>query len=217
MQLENTGHSSSSQDQNHLLGLTAVVISCLSSGFAGVYFEKMLKGSDTSVWMRNVQLGIFGSTTALISLVAKDGSAIAAKGFFFGYTPLVVFVVVQQAVGGLIVAVVVRYADNILKGFSTSLSIIISCIASIFLFGFVVTLTFFIGAVLVIVSIYMYGRPQQAAASKWSSPPPVLPVSVNPSSTNSNSTSSATPHPTMSPNRRSSQNFASHVPEANKT
>nr|XP_039331241.1 UDP-galactose translocator isoform X2 [Saimiri boliviensis boliviensis] len=46
-------------DQNPGAGLAAVVASCLSSGFAGVYFEKILKGSSGSVWLRNLQLGLF--------------------------------------------------------------------------------------------------------------------------------------------------------------
>lgn len=28
------------------------------SGFAGVYFEKILKNSRASVWMRNIQMGL---------------------------------------------------------------------------------------------------------------------------------------------------------------
>ena len=36
--------------------------------------------------------------------------------------------------GGLIVAVVVKYADNVMKGFATSLSIIISAIISFVMF-----------------------------------------------------------------------------------
>ena len=41
-----------------LIGLVAVLIACFSSGFAGVYFEKLLKGSKVSLWMRNVVLGM---------------------------------------------------------------------------------------------------------------------------------------------------------------
>ena len=148
-------------EQNYLVGLVAVVVSCLSSGFAGVYFEKMLKGSDASVWLRNVQLGMFGSVTALLGMLLKDGALIQKEGLFSGYSLLVWFVISQQALGGLIVAVVVRYADNILKGFATSLSIIISCVVSVFLFDYRVTLTFSLGAGLVMLAIYLYGKPQQ--------------------------------------------------------
>lgn len=46
---------------NALVGMVAVLVSCLMSGFAGVYFEKILKGSVQSVWLRNVQLGFLGT------------------------------------------------------------------------------------------------------------------------------------------------------------
>lgn len=182
VQLSGGAAEKSSQDQNQILGLTAVVLSCLSSGFAGVYFEKMLKGSDASIWLRNVQLGMFGSLSALLGMVAKDWGTILDKGFFFGYSPLVFTVVIQQAVGGLIVAVVVKFADNILKGFATSLSIIISCIAAVFLFEFIVTFLFVIGAGLVMIAIYLYGKPQVPKA-----PVPILPTRA---STESKPTSS---------------------------
>ncbi|TTF87017.1 UDP-galactose translocator [Bagarius yarrelli] len=42
----------SAGSQSYLKGLVAVVVSCLSSGFAGVYFEKILKGSSASLWLR---------------------------------------------------------------------------------------------------------------------------------------------------------------------
>lgn len=174
VQLQNiSSTSNSAQEQNQLVGLVAVVVSCLSSGFAGVYFEKMLKGSEASVWLRNVQLGIFGSLTALLGMWMKDGSAISEKGFFFAYTPLVVAVIVQQALGGLVVAVVVKYADNILKGFATSLSIILSCLASVPLFGYSITFQFAIGTLLVTIAIYLYGRPQQSQKTVKSSTPPL--------------------------------------------
>ncbi|XP_078062199.1 UDP-galactose translocator [Mustelus asterias] len=150
--------------QNYLVGLLAVLVSCISSGFAGVYFEKTLKGTSASVWLRNVQLGLFGTLLGLLAMWSKDGPAIVEKGFFFAYTPMVWCVVFDQALGGLLVAVVVKYADNILKGFAASLSIIISTVASVYFFGFNVDVYFVVGAGLVIGAVYMYSLPKQPPA-----------------------------------------------------
>ncbi|XP_072305524.1 UDP-galactose translocator [Eucyclogobius newberryi] len=151
---------SDSSSQNYTVGLVAVVISCLSSGFAGVYFEKILKGSSASVWVRNVQLGMFGTTLGLLGMWWNDGPGIAHNGFFFGYTSMVWCVIFNQAFGGLLVAMVVKYADNILKGFATSFSIIVSTVASVYLFGFHVDLMFTAGAGMVIGAVYMYSLPK---------------------------------------------------------
>jgi solute carrier family 35 (UDP-sugar transporter), member A1/2/3 len=40
-----------------MMGFTAVMVATLTSGFAGVYFEKILKNGPASVWIRNIQLG----------------------------------------------------------------------------------------------------------------------------------------------------------------
>lgn len=148
---------SDTSGQNKLLGLMSALGACFLSGFAGVYFEKILKGADISVWMRNVQLSLLSIPFGLITCFASNGSKIIDQGFFFGYDLFVWYLVVLQAGGGLIVAVVVKYADNILKGFATSLAIVISCVASIYLFKFNLTLQFAGGAGLVIASIFLYG------------------------------------------------------------
>ncbi|KAH1022699.1 hypothetical protein HUJ04_012054 [Dendroctonus ponderosae] len=155
------GHEQSSsknaEGQNRFVGFTAALTACGLSGFAGVYFEKILKGSDVTVWMRNVQLALCSIPLGLISCYAYDGRAIAEKGFFFGHDQFVNYLVLLQAGGGLIVAVVVKYADNILKGFATSMAIVISCVAAIYLFGFQLSAQFVLGAAFVILSIFLYG------------------------------------------------------------
>ncbi|XP_062247003.1 UDP-galactose translocator [Platichthys flesus] len=159
-QQEGNKEASDSSNQNYMVGLIAVVISCLSSGFAGVYFEKILKGTSASVWVRNVQLGIFGMALGMLGLWWNDGPAVAERGFMFGYTDMVWCVIFNQAFGGLLVAVVVKYADNILKGFATSFSIIVSTVMSIYLFSFHVDMLFTVGAGLVIGAVYMYSLPK---------------------------------------------------------
>lgn len=159
VQLSHGGDPSAadSANQNRLLGFTAALMACVLSGFAGIYFEKILKGSDTSVWMRNIQLSLCSIPFGLMTCFISDGDIIRTQGFFFGYDKFIQYLIILQAGGGLLVAVVVKYADNILKGFATSLAIVISCVASIYLFKFMLTLQFLIGAKLVIFSIFLYG------------------------------------------------------------
>lgn len=59
-----------------------------------------------------------------------DGAAVSKYGFFQGYNSIIWIVVLLQAYGGLVIALVVKYADNILKGFAVSLSIILSSFIS---------------------------------------------------------------------------------------
>lgn len=150
--------TSGSSAQKPLMGLLAVILSCFMSGFAGVYFEKILKGTKQSLWLRNVQLGGMGVIIGLLTMEIKDGVKIQEHGFFFGYDYVVWVVISFQSLGGLLVAVVVKYADNILKGFATSAAIVLSCIASIYLFDFRLSLPFSTGACLVIISVYIYSK-----------------------------------------------------------
>ena len=147
--------------QSQMIGLLAVVASSLCSGFAGVYFEKILKGTAGSIWLRNIQMGIFGVFLGIGGMLINDGTAVKEKGFLFGYGILVWIVISMQAFGGLLVAVVVKYADNILKGFATSFSIILSCVVSVYIFSFTVSVQFLLGTVLVILAIVLYSRPEQ--------------------------------------------------------
>ncbi|OXB54323.1 UNVERIFIED_CONTAM: hypothetical protein H355_012351, partial [Colinus virginianus] len=141
--------------QSYAAGLAAVGASCLSSGFAGVYFERLLKRPGASIWVRNAQLGAAGTLVGLCAVLAADGRAVAAVGFFHGYTAAVWAVVVNQAAGGLLVAVVVRYADNIVKGFATALSIVASTAASVHLFGFRPRGAFVAGTAMVLAAVYL--------------------------------------------------------------
>ncbi|XP_056284069.1 CMP-sialic acid transporter isoform X2 [Pseudoliparis swirei] len=148
-------------EQNPFVGFVAIAIAVICSGFAGVYFEKVLKSSDTSLWVRNIQMYLSGIVVTLIGVFIADGKEVLEKGFLFGYTPWVCFVVFLASVGGLYTSVVVKYTDNIMKGFSAAAAIILSTVASVVMFGLQITVSFASGALLVCVSIYLYGLPKQ--------------------------------------------------------
>jgi len=159
-----TGDSGSKGVENafldKLLGLFSVLTACILSGGAGVYFEKILKKSKVTLWARNVQLSLYSIIPGyLIGVLVLDGDTLREKGFFGGYTRWTVLAILLQAFGGILVAIVVKYADNILKGFATSISIILSCAISYFAFDFNITLIFMIGCSVVMYATYLYGKP----------------------------------------------------------
>ena len=77
-----------------------------------------------------------------------------------------------QALGGIIVAVTIKYADNILRGFSQAIALIIGAIGSAVLFDFRLTLIFWIGIALVIGAVStpsthaQHARPARAPSTR---------------------------------------------------
>lgn len=168
MSIKPTKHKESENvqpPQMPTIGFLCIVAASCTSGFSGVYFEMLLKSSKTSLWIRNIQMGFPSIVIAFISVFVKDWGPVTSNGFFQGYNRVVLAVVLLQAVGGLVVAVVVKYTDNIRKSFAAAVSIIVSCIMSMFFFDFHPNLKFIVGAVMVCVSVFMYSR-QQTSPSR---------------------------------------------------
>jgi UDP-sugar transporter A1/2/3 len=141
-----------------LPGLAAVLTACLMSGLAGVYFEKLLKGSTVSLWARNLQLAVYSIVVGLCGLYGEHPDFVLQTDFFHGYTATVWFSILNNAFGGLLVAVVIKYADVILKNFSASLSIVLTAIFSSCFLGSNINGFFALGAALVIYAMFLYGK-----------------------------------------------------------
>jgi UDP-sugar transporter A1/2/3 len=155
-----------------LKGFIAVAAACFTSGLAGVYFEMVLKNSQGDLWVRNVQLSLFSLLPALGPLIAAGElrGGVFNLGIFRNFGPWAWGTVAIQVFGGLVTALVIKYSDNILKGFATSLSIIISSLASVALFNFHLTLTFLIGSSVVLVATMLYAQPEGGSwstSNKW--------------------------------------------------
>lgn len=143
---------------NVFVGTVAVLLACVTSAFAGVYLEKILKSSEGSIWSRNIQLALVGSVLAGAGSFWKDGPAILEHGFFQGYNWATWLAILMQSAGGLIVAAVLKFADNILKCFGNAVAIILSCLISYyFLNDFSPNVFFVFGAGLVVFATYAYG------------------------------------------------------------
>merc|ERR1712039_1003780 len=106
--------------------------------------------SSLSLWQRNLQLGLYSIAIGMVGLVTTgQWELIAQNGFFHGYTPTTIASIHLQGLGGLLIAIVIKYTDNIMKNIATSLSIVLSAVVSVFVFETQLTVIFFVGAFLV--------------------------------------------------------------------
>ncbi|ORY89704.1 nucleotide-sugar transporter-domain-containing protein [Leucosporidium creatinivorum] len=116
-----------------------------------------LRENSPSLWARNLQLSVPSLVFSLSGVfLSPQLEGIAPSQVWVGFSPLVWSVVLNQALGGLLVAMVVRYADSVAKGFATSLAIVLSTFASVIFFGLVPGPLFILGAGLVISSTIIY-------------------------------------------------------------
>jgi UDP-sugar transporter A1/2/3 len=167
-----TGQMSSVHEgMSPLKGIMAVAAACFTSGLAGVYFELQLKGSQVDLWVRNVQLSLFSLLPALAPIIFSHGLTFDGNfsgvydSLFHNFGAWAWATVSVQCLGGLLTALVIKYADNILKGFATSLSIVISFLASVALFNFQMTFVFVAGSAVVLLATWLYNvQPKRSVA-----------------------------------------------------
>jgi solute carrier family 35 (UDP-sugar transporter), member A1/2/3 len=171
---------------NLVVGLVAVTISCFSSALAGVYFEMVLKkpnnttenasSSQPSLWIRNVQLAFFSVVIALSQgwyEEFKAGTPLLAsspgdsKPYLHGFTFWVWVLVALQAGGGLLVAAVIKYADNVLKGLATGVSVVLSSTLSMLLFATPLGMLFLLGATVILISVWFFSEPCPFAVQQF--------------------------------------------------
>jgi solute carrier family 35 (UDP-sugar transporter), member A1/2/3 len=127
--------SSKNPEARPWLGTMAVLLEVSLSGFASIYFEKVIKLDplQLSIWERNFQLALGSVPVYIVFLVAEAGGT---AGFMGGWSWLAVVVAFLGAAGGLLVALSIKYGDSILKTLATTGAIVLSSVLDrIFLDG----------------------------------------------------------------------------------
>lgn len=163
----------STYDKNILTGLGAVALSCLFSSLAGVYFEKWIKeenqGSNLkptiSLWMKNFQLALWSLAIACVQCYVTEDEMLSE--FFYGFDAYVWTQVCLLAVGGLLVASVLKYSDNVVKGLATGLSTVASIVLSTLFFGTRVSFPLIASVTIVFAATFSFLNPRYM--EKWPS------------------------------------------------
>merc|ERR1712070_47022 len=112
-----------------------------------------------SLWARNVQLSLFSLVASIVPLILTgDLTLIQRHGFFFGYTAMTWLCVLMNALGGLLVGMVIKHADTKDKDVAMGGSILLITLASVAMFHFELTVLFAFGLISVLNGILLYGE-----------------------------------------------------------
>ena len=159
---ESSGKRTSAARRASGLGVAFALGAATISSVAGVYFEHILKGQATtsstgiapSLWARNVQLCVSTVPLALLGVFISPPKSLAEP--LAGFDGVMWGLVVLNASGGLLSAVVIKYGDNILKNFVTACSVVAGTFVSIIAFRFHPQARFISGAAMVAVAATLF-------------------------------------------------------------
>ncbi|CAI9104830.1 OLC1v1003597C1 [Oldenlandia corymbosa var. corymbosa] len=145
--------------QTPFQGWLMAIVMALFSGFAGVYTEAIMKKRPSrNINVQNFWLYVFGMIFNVVAILVQDFDAVVEKGFFHGYSLITVLMILNHALSGIAVSMVMKYADNIVKVYATSVAMLLTAFVSFLFFGFQFSTAFLLGSIVVSVSIYLHSN-----------------------------------------------------------
>ncbi|KAK4356758.1 hypothetical protein RND71_022368 [Anisodus tanguticus] len=128
---------------------------------ASVFNEYALKSQyDTSIYLQNLFLYGYG---AIFNFLAILGIAVfkgpGSLDIFEGHSKATMLLIINNAAQGILSSFFFKYADTILKKYSSTVATIFTGIASALLFGHTLTVNFLLGISVVFISMHQFFSP----------------------------------------------------------
>jgi len=139
------------------VGFLLVLVQSSLSGLSSVYTEFVLKSSTSSIYVQNLYLYGYGilinGLVVLYDQVISNGDS---GSLLAGFTTYTYFLCLIQALNGMVVGVIMKYCDSMVKIFAYVFSMLVTILVSSLLFDFVADLPFLFGFCLVILATFLY-------------------------------------------------------------
>jgi len=126
---------------SHNLGVFSILLASFISGLAGAFSQRSLQSgiSGHKLVGRNSYLFTMELSAASLILLltstflSNDGKCLRKNGFFDGWTVLMITPIITNALGGILVGLVTKYAGAVKKGFSLIFGLLISGVIQLYL------------------------------------------------------------------------------------
>jgi UDP-galactose transporter len=129
--------------------------------FASVYNEYALKSQfDTNIYLQNVFLygyGAFFNFLGILGTVILEGPE--SFDILRGHSRATIFLICNNAAQGILSSFFFKYADTILKKYSSTVATIFTGLASAAFLGHTLTINFLLGISIVFISMHQFFSP----------------------------------------------------------
>ena len=137
-------------------------MSSMLSALGGIYSEKLLKGRPSaSIHWQNIQLYTWGILFNAVGVFMKDSRRLSARGALTGYEFWAWSVVLCNALNGLAISAVLKYADNIASVYAHAIAMMATMAVSTQLFHAPITPQLVLAVTLVATSTLQYNLPKE--------------------------------------------------------
>lgn len=141
-----------------------MALSTVVSALCAVCNEYLVKNYKIGLNVQNAVLYLGGTWMNILAflILPNPNSQQADIGFFDGYSnPLALGVVACNALIGLAITAVYKYADAIIKCIASDLTAVVLCILSAAFFGLESSVTMWCGVIVVCLAVHMYTEASQ--------------------------------------------------------
>lgn len=180
---------------SEFIGMLAVFLASFTSGTAGILLEKIYKAKKSktgkhehsvtlskiknedvnyTIWVRNVQLSLISLPFALLGVsFQSDWSTYQdlTRVDLAGFDKYVWGVVICQAAGGIVIAFVMKFANNLLKCLAVAISICLVAVYSVATGSLALSSSLIVGTSIVVASVYVFSTSSTISSPERSSLP----------------------------------------------
>eukprot|EP00173_Palmaria_palmata_P001044 Plantae.Rhodophyta-Palmaria_palmata.ctg1548.p2 GENE.Plantae.Rhodophyta-Palmaria_palmata.ctg1548~~Plantae.Rhodophyta-Palmaria_palmata.ctg1548.p2 ORF type:complete len:237 (+),score=38.89 Plantae.Rhodophyta-Palmaria_palmata.ctg1548:66-713(+) len=134
-----------------------LLLTLLNSNIANVHNEYVIKNFESaSLATKNIYLYGIGAAVNIVVFVYNRMTIAATPALFEGYGTAAMCVVASNALIGITMNIVYKYADALVKTISSSLTAIILLVLSAMFFGGRADLMVFVGGSVLVAGTYLY-------------------------------------------------------------
>jgi UDP-sugar transporter A1/2/3 len=136
-------------------GIIPVLTGSILSGIATTVSQKVLQNDNKNSYLYTSELAVWGIITLFVFMIFNN-EKIIEQGIFKGWTRFTIIPVFTNALGGVFVGLVVKYAGGVRKGFGTVAGMFLTAVLSFFIEYSPLSITTWISLPLLIASVYIH-------------------------------------------------------------